>query len=169
MQEVVAQFLGLEIGLDHREERLAPLILERDRHLALDRAAAPLGGRHRMVEHQTMRPVDLGEHADLDIGLLALHPHRVDRRAADADVGLTSADDPSVLALTVQLLLGGRIDEGIEDDLRWRVVQPLETQLVAHVPLLHWWAGGMFWLRWNRLSGSYRALIATSRSQVSPG
>jgi hypothetical protein len=30
-------------------------------------------------------------------------------------------------------------------------------------------AGGTLWLRWNRLVGSYRLLIAASRSQVSPG
>ena len=30
-------------------------------------------------------------------------------------------------------------------------------------------AGGTFWLRWNRFPGSYRRLIAASRSQVAPG
>ena len=33
---------------------------------------------------------------------------------------------------TVQLLLHDRIDEDVEDDLRCRVVQPLESQFVAH-------------------------------------
>ena len=132
MQEVVALLLGLEAGLDHREERLATLVLERDRHLALDRAAVPLAGRHGVVEHQSARPVDLGERADLDVGLLALHPHRVDRGAADPDVGLAPADHPARLPGTVQLLLCLGVHEGVEDDLRGCVVQPLETQLVAH-------------------------------------
>src|SRR5687767_5598397 len=65
--EPVAILLEFEARLDHGEVGAAVAILERDRHVGIDRAARVLGELHRIPKLQAMWPVDDGVHARLRV------------------------------------------------------------------------------------------------------
>ena len=68
---------------------------------------------------------------------------------------------------------GGSVDELLGVTNQRPALDQLEVEVgrmgSERIVRLHHGTGVTFWLRWNRLLGSYFALMAVSRFQVAPG
>src|SRR5262249_60069187 len=112
----------------------------------------------------------------LDVALLELERVGADRLLVRRGVAAVREDDALVGDDHVAVLPGdlGELlldrDAGLAPDLRHRILGDVELpddQVSRHLLILRRYAAGrMFWLTWNRFSGSYCALIAASRAQL---